>query len=161
MIETRSTRLLALLLLAGMLCGLLLWAGTLEPDPDRNQFPDETEFAVDYNTYVGERVEFGGTVVATDPVVVEVTADSGRSLELTLQSVDNADRINADDEITVYGTLEPNNTVTVIDTTVRQPWESYYMYLVSFLAGLWTLGRFLRQWTVDRRTLSVTPREVD
>jgi hypothetical protein len=35
------------------------------------------------------------------------------------------------------------------------------MYLVSFLAGLWTLGRFLRQWTVARRTLSVTPREVD
>jgi len=157
----RSTRLLALLLLAGMLCGLLLWAGTVGPDPTRNQFPDEDEFAVDYTAYVGERVEFGGTVVATDPVTVEVTADSGRSIELTLRSVDNTDRISAGDEITVYGTLEPDNTVTVIETTVRQPWESYYMYLVSFLAGLWTLGRFLRHWTIDPQTLSVTPRKVD
>lgn len=108
---------------------------------------------------MGQRVEFG--VLATDPLVVEVTADSGRTLELTLQSVDNADRITPVDEITVYGTLEPNSTVAVIDTTSRQPWESTYMYTVSFLAGVWTLGRFLWQWTVDRQTLSFTPREVD
>jgi|GEM_PF-3860289 hypothetical protein len=34
MIETQSTRLHALLVLAGILCGLLLRAGTLEPNPD-------------------------------------------------------------------------------------------------------------------------------
>jgi hypothetical protein len=35
------------------------------------------------------------------------------------------------------------------------------MYLVSFLAGLWTLGRFLGHWSLDRETVSFTPREVD
>jgi hypothetical protein len=61
----------------------------------------------------------------------------------------------------VYGTLEADNTIAVINTTVRQPWEYQYMYLVSFLAGLWTLGRFIRHWSLDRETLSFTPREVD
>jgi len=127
MIETRSTRLLALLVLAGILCGLLLWAGTLGPNPDRNAFADEDAFAVDYDAYVGERIEFGGTVLATDPVVVEATADSGRSLELTLRSLKETDSISPGDEITFYGVLEIDNTVTVIDTTVRQPWESAYI----------------------------------
>jgi hypothetical protein len=157
MIETRSTRLLVLIFLAGTLCFLLLWAGTLGTDPDRNAFPDEDDFAVDYDAYIGEQIKTSGTVVSTDPIVVEVIPDGSIPITLTLQSVDNADSISPGAEITIYGILEPNNIVSVTDTTVRQPWESYYMYLVSFLAGLWTLGRFLRHWTVDRQTLSFTP----
>jgi hypothetical protein len=57
--------------------------------------------------------------------------------------------------------LEVDNTIAAINTTARQPWESQYMYLVSFLAGLWTLGRFIRHWRLNTESLSFTPREVD
>jgi hypothetical protein len=160
-IETRSTRLLALLLLASILCGLLVWAGTLEPDPARNEFPDEDDFAVDYTSYIGDRIKVGGTVLATNPVVIEASPDGRDPIELTLTPFNQPDSLSVGDDIVVYGTLEVDNTIAAINTTARQPWESQYMYLVSFLAGLWTLGRFIRHWRLNTESLSFTPREVD
>jgi len=160
MIETRLTRLLTLGLLIGVLCGLLLWASTLEVDQTRNAFPDEDDLLVDYNAYVGERIETSGLVLSTDPVVIEVVSDGRPPLELALTNVVPS-TVEVGDDVSVFGTLEVDNTVTVINTTVRQPWEYHYMYLVSFSAGLWTLGRFIRHWTIDLQTLSFIPREVD
>ena len=161
MIQMRSTRLLSLLILIGILCGLLVWAGTLESDPARNEFPDDNDFAVDYASYVGDRIEVGGTVLATNPVVIEVSPDGRDSIELTLTPFNQPDSLSVGDDIVVYGTLEVDNTIAAINTTARQPWESQYMYLVSFLAGLWTLGRFIRHWRLNTESLSFTPREVD
>jgi hypothetical protein len=158
MIETRWTRLLVLGLLIGLLCSLLLWAGTLEADPTRNVFPDEDDFAVDYDAYIGADVETDGTILATNPVVVEVTPDGHEPLELTLTNVDPP-TVQEDDQISVFGTLETDATISVTTITVRSPWEFQYMYLVSFLAGLWTLGRFRRHWTLNTDTLSFSPRE--
>lgn len=158
MIETRSTRLFAILVLLSLLAGLLVWAGTLAPDPARNDFPDEDEFATDYDAYVGVQIETDGTVVTTDPVVIEVTPDGRPSVELTLTNVDPSS-MRVGDTVDVFGTLEADATVSVTNATVRSPWEFQYMYLVSFLAGLWTLGRFVRHWSVDTGTLSFSPRE--
>ena len=42
---------------------------------------------------------------------------------------------------------------------VRQPWELWYMYGVSFLGGLWVLLRTLRRWRFDAERLAFVPRE--
>ena len=71
----RTTRLLTLGLLICLLCGILLWAGALEADPTRNIHPDEDNFITDYEAYIGVDVVTDGTVLATNPVVIEITPD--------------------------------------------------------------------------------------
>ena len=156
--ETWSTRLLTVFLLVALLTGLLLWAGTLDPAADRNVYPDENEFGADYNAYVGSQIETDGTVHTTDPLVIDVRPDGQPAIELTLVNMDPR-TLRVGDEISVFGTLKPNGIVDVTNPTVRNPWEYYYMYFVSFLAGLWTLGRFLRDWTLNTERLSFIPRE--
>lgn len=155
---TWSTRLLTVFLLVALLTGLLLWPGTLDPAADRNVYPDENEFVDDYDAYVGSQIETDGTVRTTDPLVIDVKPDGRPTIELTLTNMDPR-TLRVGDEISVFGTLKPNGTVDVISPTVRSPWEYWYMYLISVLAGLWTLGRFLRHWTLNSDTLSFTPRK--
>ncbi len=154
--DDRLTRVVSVAFLLVVLCGLLLWAGTLAPDPDRNEFPSEDEFAPAYDEYVGDRVQFGGTVVETDPVVVEADPEDGDPMKLTVSSIDGDPAIG--DEANIYGTLEPEQRVAVIDSYTREPWEVYYMYVVSFIAGVWVLVRFVRGWRFDRETFAFEPR---
>lgn len=153
--DDRRTRVVSVVLLLCILCGLLVWAGTLAPDPDRNEFPNEDSVAVSYADYVGDRVQFGGTVVETDPLVVETTPTQGAPLRLTVESFDGDPTVG--DEINLYGTLESDHRVVVIDSYTREPWEAYYMYAVSFIAGIWVLGRFIRGWRFDRKTFAFEP----
>ena len=106
----------------------------LEPDPARNGFPDEDNFAVDYNSYIGDRIKIGGTVLATNPVVVELSPDGQAPIELTLTSFDGPDSLREGDDITVYGTLQTDNRVDVIKMTARHPWESQYQYFTKPLS---------------------------
>jgi hypothetical protein len=158
MVETWSTRLRTVFLLVALLAGLLLWAGTLDPAPDRNVYPDENEFGANYDAYIGSQIETGGTVRTTDPLVIEVSPDGRPAIELKLTNIDPSN-VRVGDEISVFGTLKLNGTVDVTTPTARSPWEYWYMYLVSFLAGLWTLGRFRRHWTLNTELLSFIPRE--
>lgn len=43
----------------------------------------------------------------------------------------------------------------------RAPWEAYYMYGVSALAGCWVFARLASQWRLDPRTLSLRPRAAE
>lgn len=154
--DDRRTRVIVVAFLMIVLCGLLVWAGTLEPDPDRNEFPNENDFVMSYDAYVGDRVQVGGTVVETDPVVFVVTTKDGDRMEITAVSFEADPSVG--DEINVYGTLETEQRVIVIDSYTREPWERYYMYAVSFIAGLWVLVRFVRGWRFDRDTFAFKPR---
>jgi len=109
-----------------------------------------------YDAYVGDRVQAGGTVVETDPVVFVVTTKDGDEMEITAVSFEGDPSVG--DEINVYGTLETDQRVMVIDSYTREPWERYYMYAVSFIAGVWVLARFVRGWRFDPDTFAFEPR---
>jgi starvation-inducible outer membrane lipoprotein len=46
---------------------MLVWGGTVTPDPTINNYPDEDDIGPTPEAYVGQQVTLGGTVVATDP----------------------------------------------------------------------------------------------
>ena len=144
-------------LLAVVLADLLVWAGTLSPADSPRGVPDEDEVGPNRDAYVGERVTLSGTVVGTDPLVVDIEYGTGESFRATLADADQS--VSEGDQVSAFGTLESPSTLVAERVVVREPWELWYMYGVSFLGGLWVLVRTLRRWRFDAEQLAFVPRE--
>lgn len=138
-----------------VLASLFVWAGTIEPDPADNNYPGNDEVVPNPDQYVGQQVSVGGTVVRTEPLTVEVS-EQGERVTFVVEDV-NPD-VSSGDQLSVFGTLQSDYSVTVINVVHRDPWEAYYMYVVSLFAGLWVLGRLVNGWTVDTTDWTIVPR---
>lgn len=149
-------RVLAVILLGVVLVGVLVGAGTIGPDPATNTFPDGADVASDPGAHVGQQVAVGGTVVETDPVVIRVRYGFDERAHFTLLHVE--DPVSEGDSVSAFGTLTDDGTIDADRTLVRTPWETWYMYAVSFVGGLWVFGRLVRHWRVDRERVALVPR---
>ena len=136
-----------------------MWHGTLAPNAADGRYPGSEAIATDSSTGVGEQVTVWGVVVATAPVVIE-TEPRGQPVRFTLtgESVAGA---SVSTKVGVHGTLESPRTIAVERALLQEPWEHRYLYVISFVAGVWVLGRFVHGWRVDRSTLSFRPRLSD
>lgn len=158
-LEDQRIRLLSFLALGAFLFTMLLLAGTLGPNPAMNKYPDLNQVAQNPDAYVDHPVSLAGTVVSTDPLIIETVPDTSDPFQVTLQNLNRP--VAVGDEISAFGTLEDETTLTVDRATVRSPWEFTYMYVVSFLGGLLVLGRLATQWRFDTTTLTFRPRGDD
>lgn len=154
MFDTPGERAIAISLLLIALVGLFVWYGSLDPDPALNEYPGADELGADDDAFVGQQASLGGTVVATEPVVIEVSHDYGTDR----YTVRNAPPVEEDQELRVFATVEPDNTLVAHETIVRDQWERTYMWAVSILAALWVFGRTLRHWRPDPERLAFRPR---
>lgn len=150
-------RLVALVALLGLLCGSLVAAGTIAPDPTVNHYPDQEDLGREYAAYQGEYVELDGTIVETDPIVIEADYAPDRTVALTITNVDEP--VTVGQRLGVFGIARSDHTIEAHATVGVSRWETYYAWVVSLLAGLWVLARFVRGWRFDRSTASFEPRE--
>ena len=139
-----------------LLAGTVVWYGTVDPDPASNNYPGSDEIAQDPDAYLGEHVSVSGTVVAHDPLRIEVGYGLDGTMTLEVAGVDDPPPIGHN--LNVFGTLTEPNVVHAENTVSRAPWEATYMYIVSFIGGLWVLARLLRHWRFDADTYSAVPR---
>lgn len=161
MTDDAAVRGLVLAVLLGALCVLFVLGGAGWPTP-ASQPPSYADLDTDYDAYVGQSVQIGGSVVETDPVVAEFEYDTGvfeeRTYRLRLEGAPPAD---VGDDVYLYGELRPDGTVAVDTdrTLVREPWERTYMFGISILAALLVGGRVVNEWRLCRTTLTLVPRE--
>ncbi|MCU4975425.1 hypothetical protein OB955_22290 [Halobacteria archaeon AArc-m2/3/4] len=155
-------RLLAGVLLVGLLAGCLVWAGTMSDDPLSSQYPDEVEVTPSSEAYVGEQVRLGGFVVDTDPVVIATLA-SGHGRFTLVDANDhllNSDRpLERDDRVTAVGRLEDDSTLAVERVMTGDSADTRSMIVISLVGGLWVAGRFVRGWRFDSESRAFVPRE--
>ncbi|XVH32014.1 hypothetical protein ACNS7O_02195 [Haloferacaceae archaeon DSL9] len=165
MVTAPAPRLAVVCVLLALLGGTTVWHGAIPPDPEQNNYPGADDVVTDREAFVDQRVSLGGEIVSTDPIVIEIDAEPHGTFEVTLEGTGAIDTARGDlvvgNEVRAHGTLTDADTLAVESGFVRQPWETLYMYAVSFVAGLWVLGRFLHGWRLDRATLSFSPRETD
>ena len=150
-------RAVAIAVLLAVLVGLFVAAGTQTSDPGLNDYPGEDEVGPDPGAHVGQQVSLDGRVVGTDPLRMEVEYGTGETFEVTVTGVDPT--VSAGDHLKAFGTLEAEGRLSADRVVVREPWELWYMYAVSFVGGLWVLARTVRRWRVDADRLAVVPRE--
>ncbi|OVE85158.1 hypothetical protein [Natronolimnobius baerhuensis] len=154
--DRQARRLLAILLLGGILSGLFVWYGiTGPPDSASAQLPDESEFGPATDEYIGERVAATGTIVDTDPVRLEVEYGD-ESTTVVLEGYTAPAEVGSYELVT--GTLRDESTIAVVGSEAREPWEATYMYAVSILAICWIVVRLGRGWRFDRDQFALVPR---
>jgi hypothetical protein len=156
MMVSRRTRLLGVVFLLCLLAVLLVWAGTVSPNPEQHRYPGTEALLDDYDAYVGSHAQVGGTVVQTDPVVIELTYDE-RTRELTVHNLEQP--VTTGEQIVVFGTVRDGSVIVAEAAHTRERWEAWYMYLISFVGGLWVLARLLNGWEIDRARWTIDPRE--
>jgi len=136
-----------------------VWHGALVPNAADGRYPGPEAIAINGDVTTGDAVTIWGVVVATDPVVIE-TEPRGQSVRFTLTGEPVAG-VSVGTTVGVHGTLAAPHRVAVDHALLQEPWELQYLYVISFVAGLWVLGRFLRGWHLDGSTLSFQPRSAD
>ena len=142
----------AAVLLLGLVA-LLVVHGTLAPDPAVGRFPGNDAVAAGTLT-AGDRVVVAGTARGDAPAGTRLDLDRGPTVVVRgLDADPGAD-------VWLYGTYE-EGTIRNERAVVRAPWEITYLYAVSALGGLFTLGRVVRTWRVDTDRWVVVPREGD
>lgn len=151
-------RIAVVTLLLGILFGLMVWFGTLPPSPERGAYPTAEDLGTDYDRYVGERVAVSGIVVETSPVIIASKYAPGETLRLTITdlSVD----VMKGNQLRVYGVARPDHTIRATNAVVNPKVGQWYTWSVSFLAGLWVLGRIIRYWRFNRTAWTLEPREI-
>lgn len=149
-------RALIAIVLIGCLVGLIVGYGAIGDEPIGDRLPTEDEFALEPSAYVGERVAVVGTIVETDPVVMEVTYGDDQTTEFVLEGY--VTEPSTESRELVIGDLVDESTIAVVGSESREPWRSYYMYAVSALAVCWVVARFVRGWRFDRTRLAFVPR---
>lgn len=154
---TPRRRVLAILACLVVLGGLFVWAGTIDPDAGDNNYPTAGDIHDDPAAFVGQQVQLDGTVTATDPltIVAEPIPGDTREYEISGLAIDVA----VGDQVSAFGTLESESHLAATSAHSRESWEVYYMYVISFLAGLWVLGRIVNRWRIDTEAFALVPRD--
>ena len=155
MLTSPRGRAAALVVLGAALAGLLVWYGSMGVAPGETSYPGTEALGADYDRYVGQQVELYGTVVETDPLVIESTYGDGRRTRYVLEGVDRP--VGEGDRVGAFGVAREGRRIEVENAVVVPSWGLPYTYGVSFLAGVWVLWRIVRDWALDRTELGLTP----
>lgn len=159
---SRVTRVLLLLCLLAVLFSLLVFGGIDRPPaPELGDYPGTDEFVEAPGDYQGQQVTVNGRVVSTDPVVIRSkhgTAAGIEHVELTVTAVDAT--VELDDHLQVFGVLKGPRTIEATTVVLVPRTGVWYTWTISFLAGLWVLGRIISHWRIDIETGALVPRAV-
>lgn len=154
----------AIVVLLGVLVVLMIGYGLVTPEPALGSYPSTGDIVVDYGQHVGDRVEVKGTVIRTDPAIIEDEYDiwvgdryQTGTVRIRITGLERS--VRPGQELWVFGVAQPDGNVEAINSVVVPAGARLYTYAISALAGVWVLYRLLRGWSFNRTTLALTPRE--
>lgn len=126
--------------------GLAVHHGATADANDR--YPEPAEVAADYDAHVGQQIHLWGHVAAVHESSLTVTSGPLR-IRVTYPPGAAGDRpadANVGELVQVYGTFEPARELAAERVVVSSDAGRQYMFVVSGLAALLTLGAFGRHW---------------
>lgn len=143
MLTDSKYRAFTILILVLILFTLFVWHGSLEPDPEKGDYPRAEHLIKDYDRYVGDRAEIGGEVIDEDPIRIEIEhGDEKKILKIT--GTDK--QVNRGNRLSVYGTVKEDNTIEAANTVVTPFFNYIYMYVISLVGASWISLRIVKQW---------------
>ncbi len=159
MLRSPRARLLAVLVLLAALFGLVVWHGTLDPAPDAGAYPGPEDLAADYEAYLGETVAVGGEITETDPAVIEAEYGVDKSIRIAVVGVDPGMTVEKGGQLRVFGVIESDGTIRAENAFFVPNSGRWYTWSISFLAGLWVLGRIALRFRLDREEWGLVRRD--
>lgn len=124
-------------------------------------YPDDSDLAVSYDRYIGEKVFLFTEVESVDQETETATVTVGYGSDtfpVEVQGFD--DDVSPGGIAQVYGTVRPERTIQASEVVVVNPSaeSGRYKLGVSVVGALLVVAVFLRHWRIDLRTLSFETR---
>lgn len=138
--------------------GLFVHAAVTEEQ--RSPYPDAEDLSAGYDSYVGQEVMVFGTVTDTSENGIQIRAESDGTA-ITLRVTETEAAVEPGGVVQVYGTLEPNQTITAerVEVVNSSRWAEFYKYGASAIGALGFLLLFFRYWRIDRDTWTLEARD--
>ena len=137
-------------LLIGLLVGQFVHYGAVAHEHDRS--PSTAELSTDYSEHVGEELYRWARVT-------EVRAESVRvrsgPLEFTL--TERIPSVERGDSVQIYGRVAPDHRIVPIKVIVSDSNGLRGLYLISAVGLLLTGWLFVKSWTVNWNSWTITP----
>ncbi|WP_324759328.1 hypothetical protein [Haloarcula montana] len=160
---TTPRRVVAIVLLVGLVFGMGLHAGMDRPQSEQHwPYPRGDDIAADYEQFVGEKTLLWGTVRTVDPAdgtaVIRLETTEG-TLELSVTGFDAA--VEPGGTVQVYGTLGPGHTIEATNVVVVNPAGSSatVKYATSAVGAVLVLVVFFGRWRPELSQWAFVPRE--
>lgn len=157
---SRGRRVILILFLLTVLFSLLVVGGIDRPPaPELGIYPHTEEIAQQSTDYQNQSVSFVAQVVSTEPVIVRATYGTelgAKSIRLKITELGAI--VNRGDRLQIFGVLIGPQTVRATNVVVVPQSGLWYVWVISFIAGLWILGRIIRHWKIDLQTWAFLPR---
>lgn len=102
--STPGQRVAGIIVLVVCLGGLLIWFGSLAPNPAVGAYPGGHELGTNYDAYLDESVVVGGIVVETDPLTIAVEYGVDEVIELRVVDENTQLEATQGDHVTLFGT---------------------------------------------------------
>lgn len=157
---SRRERVVVIFVLFTFLSSLLVLGGIdRQPAPELGAYPDCDNIVQQPDEYQNQQVTCGGQVVSTAPVVIRAESETDAGINTTLLEITDIDTtLERGDTIQVFGVLTGPQTVQATTVVVHPRTGFWYARVISFIAGLWVLGRIIRHWKLDFGTGALLPR---
>lgn len=156
MFRSAASRKVLIVILLIVLTVFFVWYGSMEPDPEKGDYPHQKHLIEDYEKYRDEKVEVGGKVIETNPLIIEVE-HRDKTMNLTIVGAEESP--SKDDKVSVYGTVRENHTIESENMVVQPLWRWIYMYGISSIAAVWIGLRLIKQWRWNGKKFAFEVRE--
>lgn len=135
--------------------GLLVFFESSSSRFEAGVYPPIDSMKNNYQEYYGKNVNVAGSVIHTDPIIISYGYSPENSVELRIAGVD--ERVHLGDSVRVYGRVESDYTIDGKRLIKVSRTGQFYMYSISLLAGFWVLGRVIRDWKFDIKSVGFKP----
>jgi hypothetical protein len=126
------------------------------------EYPSVKSIVANYSKYIGETVSVSGEVVGVDSTtafqLLKKCEDGNRNAIFTVLHDPNVD-VDIGDKVEILGTLGPNYQIYAEKIIVSKRWKHEFVYIRSFIALIFLILVFMRNWEFNIKRVEFVRRE--
>ncbi len=113
----------------------------------------------DYPKYIGKTVSIYGEVVGVYSTTFQLSAKHNGKTAIFTVLPDSSVEVERGDKVEVLGTLGPDYRIAAEKMIVSKRWKYEFVFIRSFIALLFLLFVFMRNWKFDFHRIEFVRRE--
>ena len=143
-LKSRAIIALSLLLILFLLC-----AYYQTNHEYHREYPSLKDIVANYEKYIGETISISGEVVGVHSTTFQLLErEDGENTIFVVLPKSNVD-VDIGDKVEVLGTLGPDYQISAEKMIVSKRWKHEFVYVRSFIALIFLVFVFMRNWKFD------------
>ena len=123
------------------------------------EYPSLKDIVMNYEKYIGETISISGEVVDVHSTTFQLLErEDGENTIFVVLPKSNVD-VDIGDKVEVLGTLGPDYQISAEKMIVSKRWKHEFVYVRSFIALIFLVFVFMRNWKFDLMRIEFVRRD--